>query len=149
MPNDVEITKTRRRHRRRASRSRWGAAAVEFACVAPFLFMLVLAMTEFGRAMTVKHTLTMAAREGARESVLLGATTASVESVVEDYLATGGVSDEPTIVVSSDPTTALSGTLMTVSVSVPFQGISRMATTWFTNDFRIGGSSTMRKEGFD
>ncbi len=111
--------------------------------------MLVLAMTEFGRAMTVKHALTMAAREGARESVLPGATTSSVHTVVEDYLSSGGVSEEPAVVLSSDPAGARSGTLITVSVSVPFEGISRMATNWFTDDFRIGGSSTMRKEGFD
>ena len=43
-----------------------GAAAVEFALLAPVLFMLLLGIMEFGRAYNVQVTLTNAAREGVR-----------------------------------------------------------------------------------
>jgi Flp pilus assembly protein TadG len=44
-----------------------GAALVEFAIIAPLLFMLVFGIIEFGRAYNAQNTLTHAAREGARE----------------------------------------------------------------------------------
>ncbi len=143
------VKKIPRRSHRKPTRFHRGAAAVEFACVAPFLIMLGLAMTEFGRAMTVKHAVTMAAREGSREAVLPGATTSSVTSIVQQYVQKGGVSGEPAVLVSSDPSDSEAGTLLTVTVSIPFDGISNMATSWFTDDFRIRAASTMRKEGFD
>ena len=50
---------------RRAHRSR-GQALVEFALVAPFFFMLLLAIVEFGLAVYYIQVLNNAAREGAR-----------------------------------------------------------------------------------
>lgn len=43
-----------------------GAVAVEFALLAPVLVMLLLGITEFGRAYNTQLTLSNAAREGAR-----------------------------------------------------------------------------------
>lgn len=43
-----------------------GAAAVEFAILAPILIMLLLGIMEFGRAYNVQITLSNAAREGVR-----------------------------------------------------------------------------------
>ena len=47
-------------------RSERGAAAVEMAFVLPILLLLVLGITEFGRAFQVQATLAAAAREGVR-----------------------------------------------------------------------------------
>lgn len=47
-----------------------GAAAVEFALLAPVLFMVVLGTMEFGRAYNAQMTLTNAAREGARSMAI-------------------------------------------------------------------------------
>ena len=44
-----------------------GAAMVEFAIIAPLLFLLVFGIIEFGRAYNAQNTLTHAAREGVRE----------------------------------------------------------------------------------
>jgi len=52
--------------RGRFVRSEQGAAMVEFAIVAPLLFMLILGTIDFGRALFVYNNLTNAAREGAR-----------------------------------------------------------------------------------
>ena len=43
-----------------------GAAAVEFALVAPILVLLILGIMEFGRAYNAQVSLTNAAREGVR-----------------------------------------------------------------------------------
>ncbi|WP_247046478.1 TadE/TadG family type IV pilus assembly protein [Arthrobacter rhizosphaerae] len=49
-----------------AKDSERGAAAVEFALVAPILVMLLLGIMEFGRAYNAQVSLTNAAREGVR-----------------------------------------------------------------------------------
>src|SRR5947209_283568 len=62
------------------SNRRWGAAAVEFAIVAPLLVSLVLGLIEFGRVLMVEQILTNAAREGCRTAVLDGSTTSDTSS---------------------------------------------------------------------
>jgi Flp pilus assembly protein TadG len=52
------------RPRRRSAQD--GAAAVEFALLAPLLMLLVLGVINFGIAFNVQETLTQAAREGVR-----------------------------------------------------------------------------------
>lgn len=49
-----------------AKDSERGAAAVEFALIAPILVMLLLGIMEFGRAYNAQISLTNAAREGVR-----------------------------------------------------------------------------------
>ena len=49
-----------------ADKSERGAAAVEFAILAPILIMLLLGIMEFGRAYNAQITLSNAAREGVR-----------------------------------------------------------------------------------
>lgn len=55
---------------RRLARDERGGAMVEFALVAPILFLVMLGIFEFGRAWHVYHTITDAAREGARKAVI-------------------------------------------------------------------------------
>jgi len=52
--------------RRKMLRSERGAAAVEFALIAPLLFMLIFGIIEFGLAWSKKNVYVGAAREGAR-----------------------------------------------------------------------------------
>lgn len=47
-------------------RKQRGAAAVEFAAVAPIFVLLLFGMLEFGRMVMVQQILTNATREGAR-----------------------------------------------------------------------------------
>ena len=68
-------------------RRKRGAAAVEFAIVAPLFFMLLFGMIEYGRCVLVQQMLTNASREGARRGVLDGTTTQDVVDVVQSYLA--------------------------------------------------------------
>ena len=55
-----------RRVSRRLAADERGAAAVEFALIAPLLFMLIFGIFEFGRVWSQKNVYVGAAREGAR-----------------------------------------------------------------------------------
>ena len=73
---------------KRRSRRRRGVAAVEFAVVAPVLFLAIFGMIEMARMVMVKQAVVNAAREGCREAIL--ATTrdaADVDAMVRGRLA--------------------------------------------------------------
>lgn len=65
-----------------------GAAAVEFALVAPILLLLVFGLIDFGRMLNAKISITEAAREGARAAAI-ERTSTSIDSRVA--LATSGI----------------------------------------------------------
>jgi Flp pilus assembly protein TadG len=66
-------------------RNRRGAAAVEFAVVAPVFFLMIFGMIEFGRMVMVQQILTNASREGARLGVLDNINESDVIQTVIDY----------------------------------------------------------------
>src|SRR5262249_49128065 len=103
---------------RSCRRNRWGAAAVEFAIVAPVFFLLVFGMIEYGRMVMVQQVITNAAREGARVGVLDGATTSNVTTAVSSYLTSARISGASTSVSPSPPSSASYGAPVTVTVSV-------------------------------
>lgn len=127
-------------------RARAGAAVVEFAVVAPLLFLLVLGIIEFGRTLMVQEILTNAAREGARRAVLPGATRAEVEKLVQDYLDANLISGHS--VQTTDPATAQAGTPVTVTVTVPYAQVSWLpaeAVQWMKGKI-LTATAVMRKE---
>ena len=130
-----------RRQRRR------GAAAVEFAIVAPVFFMMVIGIIEVGRAIMVQQVLINASRVGARQAVTLSATQASATAAARDYAAGVGISGI-TVSVSPDPAAAATGTPVTVNASVNFSNVSWLTSPWFMGGKTLTASSVMRKEGF-
>ncbi|NQU25254.1 MAG: pilus assembly protein [Candidatus Nealsonbacteria bacterium] len=117
---------------------RRGAAAVEFAFVAPVFFMLVLGMLEFGRMVMVQQVITNGSREGARVAVLDGTTGAEVVAAVQDYMSAANVSGVNVTVDPTEPTSAGYGDPVTVTVSVPFSEVS-----WLPSPFMIGGDTNL------
>ncbi len=67
-----------------------GAAAVEFAIIAPLLFMLIFGMLQYGLAFFQVQNLRSAAREGARVAAVRG-TPADVSLAISDA-STGSLS---------------------------------------------------------
>ncbi len=125
---------------------RRGAAAVEFAIVAPVFFLLVFGMIEFGRMVMVQQVITNASREGARVAVLDGATTAQVTTAVTNYLH-GGSINGATVTVSPDPpSTAGYGASVTVNVSVPFGQVSWLSSPIFLGGRTLTAVTVMRRE---
>jgi Flp pilus assembly protein TadG len=134
---------------RSCRRNRQGAAAVEFAIVAPLFFLMVFGMIEFGRAVMVQQVLTNASREGARVAVLDSQTpTASqVASTVTTYLQNAGISGATITINPTEPTTAGYGAPVTVQVQIPFASVSWLPAPWFLGgNTKLRASTVMRRE---
>jgi Flp pilus assembly protein TadG len=118
---------------------RTGAAAVEFAIVAPIFFMLVLATLEFGRLNIIRHTADQAAYEAARFAMVPGATAAEARSKAESMLKIVGARDSKITVVG--PT----DDKVTVTVDVPLNKNGWVAPK-FTKNKTIRATSTLKTE---
>ena len=68
-PSHTKVLPDPARPRRAAGRSS-GQAMVEFALVAPVLFLLLIAIFQFGQAFTDYIQVTNAARDGARKAIV-------------------------------------------------------------------------------
>ena len=100
--------------------ARRGATTVELAMVLPVLFLVVVGAFEFSRLNMLKHLATVAAYEGAREGIIIGATAADVETQVNGVLAAGGIIDAS---VTTTPATITAATTeVQVQVSIPVDG---------------------------
>ena len=69
---------------------RSGAAAVEFAVVAPVFFLFILASFEFGRLNIIRHTADNAAYEAARHAMVPGATAGEAVAKANNILSIVG-----------------------------------------------------------
>lgn len=116
---------------------------VEFAVVAPVFVAMVLGMIEFGRALMVQQMLTNASREGARVAVLEGSSASEVDSAVAERLTT---IDGATVVCDPDPAAAGYGESITVTVTVPFSGVSWLPSPIFLGGEDLTASTVMRVE---
>ena len=77
---NLSPTSTPPRTSRRTSES--GAAAVEFALIASFLFLVLFGIIEFGRIFSELEVMNSAAREGARVAAVRGTSDEVAEAVV-------------------------------------------------------------------
>lgn len=128
-----------------AKQNRRGAAAVEFAVVAPVFLLLVFGIIEFGRMVMVQQVITNAAREGARQGIIPGSSSSQVNKTVSTYL-TGTSIGGATTSVSPDPAAATYGQAITVTVSVPFTSVSWLPAPFFLGNSTLKSSCTMRSE---
>ncbi len=101
---------------------RKGAAAVEFAIIAPLLFTIIFGIIEFGLLFYDKQVITNASREGARYGILWAPnrpTVAEIEAKVASYtsnnLVTFGATEPPTTTI--DGIGGGPGDALTVTVS--------------------------------
>jgi len=128
-------------------RKQRGAAAVEFAVVAPIFVLLLFGMIEYGRMVMVQQMLTNATREGARRAVLDGTTLANVKTTVRDYLTSGNITVyDNEITVTPDPSAAANGDPVTVSTTVPFSRVSWLPSPMFLGSANMTATSVMRRE---
>jgi Flp pilus assembly protein TadG len=130
--------------------SRRGAAAVEFAVVAPLLFLLVFGTLEFGRAMMSLDLLANAARAGARTGALPNKSNSDVQDSVLNVLNGVGVKGATVSVEvngkAGDVASAAQGDSVTVSASVPFAKVSWLGQPLFLGETTLSQKMTMRKE---
>src|SRR5438132_13283579 len=92
--------------RGRAIRTRGGqrmaAALVEFAVVARLMFMLMLAIFEFGRTFMVMELLTEGARVGCRQAIVEGTSSQQITNTVTNYLTGVGINGDTVSVIVND-----------------------------------------------
>jgi hypothetical protein len=131
-------------------KQRRGAAAVEFAIVAPVFFVLVFGMIEYGRMVMVQQVLTNASREGARVGVLDPPTgqmsLPQVTTTINNYLTSAGITGATITTTPSEPSTAAYGQSVTVKVSVPFSKVSWLPTPIWLGGKTLSASTVMRRE---
>lgn len=75
-----------RRYLRNPPTSRRGVAAVEFALIAPVMFLITFGMIEIGSVMMIKNSLTQASRSGARAASLPMSTVEGIYAKVREEL---------------------------------------------------------------
>lgn len=131
-----------RRHQ--MGRPRTAAAAVEFAIVAPLLFLLFFAAMEFCRVAMIRHTADNAVYEGCRVGIIPGATVKEIRTETMLILNTLGVTNVNLII--DPPKIERSTEQVTVRLEVPLDDNS-----FVPNQFLAGKTIvrelTLRREG--
>ncbi|TWT43597.1 TadE-like protein [Thalassoglobus neptunius] len=127
----------RRQHRiSNQKKSRLGAAIVETAVMMPILLSVTFGVIEFGRAFMVSNLITNAAREGSRQAIIKGVSTADVKTAVIDQVrnTVGATLTTNQVTVTITPYTgnpnpnneclnASTRDLIVVAVSVPYTDV--------------------------
>jgi Flp pilus assembly protein TadG len=131
-------------------RRRRGAAIVEFALIAPILFLLIMGSIEFGRAAMAKDLLANAARAGARTGALPGKSNGDIESQANTSLSDSGVSGATVAITVNGATTdaaaAMQGDIVQVTVTVPYKSVSWLPSPWFLGNTTLSETVFMRRE---
>jgi Flp pilus assembly protein TadG len=128
-----------------------GAAAVEFALVAPLALLFVLGSIEFGRAMFLQHVAVNAARTACRQGILGTSSTATVQSTAAQMLQSIGIAGATTSVAVSqqtdvDVSAAAPGESIGVTVTIPFGQNSWLPSAMYLGSKSLTGQVTMAKE---
>ena len=132
--------------RRANGRQRRGAAAVEFAVVAPIFILLIFGMIEVGRGIMVEQILTNAAREGARAAILDGATSSAVKTSVNTYLTNASLPSATVTFPQGLPEDAAYGTPVAVDVSLKYSQVSWLPSPRYLSSKSLSARSVMRRE---
>ena len=126
-------------------RSRRGATVVEFAVTAPVVVLLFFTAYELARMNMVRHTVDIAAYEGARRAIVPGATVNDIEARVNSVLAPTGVRLQNVDVVP-DPIDR-STREVTVDIDVAMSGNGWILPK-FVGGLTLEGTSTLAREGY-
>ena len=127
-------------------KKRRGAAAVEFAVVAPLFLLLVFGMIEYGRMVMVQQVITNASREGARVGVLEGTSNQEVLDRVTGFLNSGSITGANITVTPTNPETAAFGDPVTVTVDIPFSQVSWLPSPMYLGGRTLSATTVMRRE---
>jgi Flp pilus assembly protein TadG len=101
---------------------RRGATTVEFAIVVPLVFLFFFAAYEYSRMSMIRHSVELAAYEGARRGIVPGATAGDAVARANQVLSSVGTRNA-SLTVTPDPITAQSSRI-TVDIQVPLDSNS-------------------------
>jgi Flp pilus assembly protein TadG len=120
-------------------RKRRGAAAAEFAVLAPVLFAILLGTLEMGRAMMAKSLLNDAARKACRTAILPNGANSAITAEVANILADNGLNiANATVTIqvngkTADASTAKQNDSVSVKVAMPFSRVAWTTPFFLTN----------------
>jgi len=133
----------------RPGSKRRGAAVVEFAVVAPLLFMLLLGTVEMGRFVMIGQLTESAASIGGREAAKTATeSSGDVTESVAGYLQNAGVPSDA-VTVSVDPTSLYyldAGDDITVTVQVSFAEVTWLPPFFLPADLQVQGTAVVARE---
>lgn len=123
------------------TRSRRGAAAVEFAIVASLLIPVLLGIWEVGRLVQVQQLTHNAVREAGRQASTGTRTVAQVRDAALNYLTRAGINTTGATVTlvnvtdgsRSDPTTANQMDQFQITLTLPFNNVRWILINQVTN----------------
>ena len=134
---------------RRRWRNRSGQGLVEFALIAPMLLLLFFGLIEFARAWNIRHVLTDAAREGARNLALYNTSVShdSVMQVIHNRLANSGI-DTVAANVTLDDSGSQTGLPASVTITYDHAVVIPFLNVMIGNNgiLNIGTTFVMRNE---
>lgn len=132
---------------RRMVASDRGAETVELAVTFLLLALVLFSGFELGWAMTQSSHMQQAARVGAREAALQGATAASVTARVQGYLQGVGITTADVTLQPPEPALATPGTNIAVQVGVDYESVQLLGLqALMPLPKRLGGAASMVKE---
>ncbi len=128
----------------RKPRQRKGATIVEFAIVAPLLFLFFFAAIEFCRVAMIRHTADNAVYEACRVAIIPGATVGEVNAEATRILGSLGVMNMNIDVIPSEIDRDTDE--VTVRIVVPLDDNSFVPNQFFSGR-SITRELTLRREG--
>lgn len=129
----------------RREQTRRGVAATEFAVCLPILLVLIIGTIEACSMIYLKQTLTAAAYEGIRSSLVAGSTTADVEAACRRVLDPRNVQNATITITPANYSSQPEQTWITVRVSA-LGGDNSVIAGWFYDALVVDGQATMMKE---
>ena len=137
-------------HQKQGQQIRRGAALVEFAMVAPLLFLLVMGSVEFARAFMANNLIANAARCGGRAGAIPGTSNADITASIDQSLGGVGISGYSVSVTINgkpvDAKAALQGDSVEVNVSVPYAAVTWLPSPAFLANVTLKETVVMRRE---
>jgi Flp pilus assembly protein TadG len=116
---------------------------VEFAVVAPILFMFVFACIEFSRVNMIRNTIVNAAYEGARAGIVPGATASTATTRANTFLSGARISGAT---VTCNPAT-ITSTTSTVAITVSVNVSNNLwLAPFYAKNMTISKTCTLTKE---
>ena len=133
-------------------RPRGGIATIELALALLFVFPLLFGLIEYGWMFLKSQQIAAAARDGARIAATESSTNALVNASISQAMTQAGLaaSGYSVVTVPANVASALPGTPVKVTVSVPYSGGSGIGLTnlpFIPTPADLAGTTSMVKEG--
>ena len=126
---------------------------VEFALIAPLLFLLILVLIEMSRANMAMHSLQEAAREGCRTAILSNTSTEDVQNKMNAILISAGIPpDRVDIDITNlagnsiNPGDADQWEPVTVTVSAAYNDLNWVPVPRYFGGLQLSASITLPRE---